>query len=114
MGQQNITYFNQDNIQQKYQVLSEDYAKRKIIYTHYRVGGDVEKDRWMHAYLMQETLCTTNCEIVDYIWMKINGELDDCTNDIAPMDINVMQETLNITDVNECITEQCGWDNIQW
>jgi hypothetical protein len=114
MGVQNIKYKNQDNLQEKFQKLSMDYAKRKWIYDHYRVGQEVEKDRWMNAYLMQETLCNTNCEIVDYIWMKVNGFLNNCYDDIQPIDINVIKMEYAVYNINNYITEQVKWSEAQW
>lgn len=114
MGQQNIKYKTQESLSNHYQELSEDYAKKKWIFDHYRVGEEVEKDRWMNAYLMQETLCKTNCEISDYIWMKINGFIKDDYEDIEPVDINIIKMEYNVYNINNYISEQVKWSDVQW
>lgn len=114
MGQQNVKYKTQESLQNHFQKLSENYAEKKWIYDHFRVGKEVEKDKWMNAYLMQETLCTTNCELVDYIWMKINGMLNNTYDDIQPIDINIIKMEYNVYNINNYITEQVKWSDVTW
>lgn len=117
MGVQNIKYHNQDTLQERFQNLSEDFAKRTWIYDYFRVGEKIKKDEWMNAYLMQETLCTTNCEIVDYIWRKVNGLLEEETKKKKHkkfLDLNDLYDDYNIININNYITEQATWSDIQW
>jgi len=113
LGQQNVEYYNQDSIQDHHRKRSENLARKKYVYDHYRVGEKVKMEQWKHAYLLEETFCTENCEIVDWIWMKTNGLLKGQKVGDS-IDLNIMATEYNIYNVNNYITQRATWSEVEW
>lgn len=77
MGQQNVEYYNKFSIQKKYSDISNNLARKNFVYNHYRVGKKVEKYDWRHAYMIEETFSTENCELEEWICKKTSGALEE-------------------------------------
>ena len=53
--------------------------KEEYLYDKFKVGNGVkDKNRLEHSMIMSETLCTSNCEIINFIQDKIEGLLEGC------------------------------------
>lgn len=112
MGQQSLNIKDRSSVLGKVhgELLSD--ADNKYMKDHFLVGEKVDMDKVKHNFLIEYALCTTNCEVIDWVWYKINGALPnekEQTFDILPEKTNI-----NIYNITKFVKEESNWSEIQW
>lgn len=112
MGQQSLNIKNRISVLDKAQKDLLNSADNKYMKDHFLVGETVNMDEVNHNLLINYALCTSNCEIIDWVWCKINGGLSDETN--YEFDLTPEKTNINIYNITNYIKEESTWDDIQW
>lgn len=111
MGQESIKTLNQENYYDAFKKTLLTEADKEQLYNKFKlgVGSDIERRR--HAQMFYDILCTDNCEIIDWVWDKIEGKLEgqDCKKDL-----NCLKECTSECSVDELFDECCTWEEINW
>ena len=112
MGQQSLNIKNRLSVlQQTHEELLKS-ADTKFMNDHFLVGSDCNIDKVKHNLLIDYALCTTNCEVIDWVWYKINGAFPNEKEyefDLMPEKANI-----NIYNITKYIKEEYTWSDIQW
>lgn len=112
MGQQSLNIKNRISVLDKVQKGLLKDADNKYMKDHFLVGEKVNMDKVRHNLLIEYALCTPNCEVIDWVWYKINGALPnekEQTFDMTPEKANI-----NIYNITKYVKEESTWDSVQW
>lgn len=74
MGQQSLKIKNRVEVLNQIQKELLEDADKKYMKDHFLVGEDINMDKVKHNQLIEYALCTPNCEIIDWVWYKINKD----------------------------------------
>lgn len=115
MGQESINSKTQENYFDKSKEQLICFANKEKLKINFKLGNGADKDKVRHNQILYSILCTDNCEIVDYIWDKIEGKLEniDCTKQNT-RDLNVLKSCLTDCSVDDMICDCCVWEEKTW
>lgn len=74
---QSVQTLNPEHYQHKYENRLIQMAHKENLWERFMLGEKMDKDKFIHTFLMGEKVCPTSCEMKDYIWDKIEGKLKD-------------------------------------
>ena len=80
---------------------------------HFKVGEKVDYDKLRHAQLLEEILCTDNCELIDYIYKKIAGKLEKTKRKNPIKLVKDSEEDEHTTVINNFNVSQV-WEKVAW
>lgn len=112
MGQQSLNIKNRISVLNKTQKELLKDADKKYMKDHFLVGEKVNMDKVKHNILIEYALCTTNCEVIDWVWYKINEALPnqkDKRFDLTPAKIDIID-----INIYNSIEEENKWEDVQW
>jgi hypothetical protein len=112
-GQQNFLYLTQENYFDKAESDLLKYADLLYLNKKFGIGEDVDKDKVRHSQLFYNILCTDECELIDWVWKKINGELENLEYRHKLKDPRIYNYYFGHND-SEGITECCDWAENEW
>lgn len=92
-----------ESYQDKFENKLLDFAHKYQMKHRFELGEEIPVGEMKHTLVFSNLLCNLNCEMIDYIWDKIDGKLDnkkisDC----------VKQPTVENQGCFVC------WNKIQW
>jgi hypothetical protein len=113
-GQQNYLILTQEDYFDKFEndlIKSADlfYLNRK-----FGIGDGPNIDKLRHSQMLHNILCTDECELIDWVWKKINGESEDTTHKIKMNDFQVYDIPFGINELNNKTNECCNWAQLEW
>lgn len=112
-GQQNYEYLTQENYFDKAEEGLLQAADQYHLIKKFGIGREVDKDKLRHDQLFYSILCTDECELVDWVTRKINGDLDGRANKLRMRDFKVYDIPYGQNEINQ-ISECCDWNSIEW
>jgi hypothetical protein len=112
-GQENYLYLTQENYFDKSESDLIQGADLYYLNKKFGVGNDVDKDRIRHAQLFYNILCTDECELIEWVNKKINGDLEDIKYKSPIKNFRIYDEPYGQDDSNK-ITECCDWSSLEW
>lgn len=114
MGQQSLLTLTQDNYVFKFE--NELIKQADLLYLKEKFALETEynKNKALHAYLMIETLDNCECELVNWVHLKLSGmlenvRLDKKTNKLVPLKytaVQIINQTFNKS--NDL------WESVEW
>lgn len=112
-GQQNFRELSQENYFDKFE---DDLLRQADLYylnKKFGIGQDVDKDKLRHSQMFYNILCTDECELIDWVSKKINGDLEGVKYRSKLEDFKIYDEPYGCDD--SCnLTSCCNWAEIQW
>lgn len=115
MGQQSLYIKNRSQIiKTTKKELLEDSDKR-YLKKHFLLGKEINKDKVKHNLLIEYALNTINCEIIDWVWYKINGAMKE--NDRQNYRYNCMlpeKANINVKKVYKYTQTENVWEKVEW
>jgi hypothetical protein len=112
-GQQNFLYLTQENYFDKFENNLLKYADLLYLNKKFGVGEDVDKDKVRHSQLFYNILCTDECELIDWVWKKINGDLEELDYSVNLKDFKIFETPYGHQDSDE-ISQCCDWAVNEW
>jgi hypothetical protein len=112
-GQQNFLYLTQENYFDKFEKDLLKQADLLYLNKKFGVGEEVNIDKVRHSQMFHNILCTDECELIDWVWKKINGELEDMDYKPILKDFKVYDSPFGQSDCDS-ITECCDWAENEW
>ena len=70
------------------------------------------KDKFLHAQLYKDILCTDDCEVLNWVDKKIRGALE--CEDIEIVDLKSLQTKKRDITINNYYNLENDWTNISW
>lgn len=121
MSTKNIKYVDRDSYLEKSESmllsLSDAYFNKK----RFLLGEGADKDKVIFYLQMNKSLCTKNCEMIEFIQDKIDGKLQDCGVKIKKLqtfsnylEAIVEHLTSKFLSKEDVISECCGWEEASW
>lgn len=74
---QSLQTINPQYYQEKYENKLINLAHKENLWDRFMLGEKMDKDMFLHTFLMGNKVCPSSCEMKDYIWDKIEGKLKD-------------------------------------
>lgn len=112
MGQQSLYIKNRLSILKDTQNRLLKSADNKYLKDHFKVDVDFDEDILKHDMLIEYALCTPNCEVIDWVWCKINGVIDN--KKYYEFDLIPQQTNINIYNITNYVKENCTWETVEW
>lgn len=110
MGQQSLKIKNRLSIIDSTKKELLEMANERYLHEHFLLGCDIDEDKLKHNLLIKYALCTTNCEVIDWVWYKISGALL-CEK---KYEFDLVPQSANIYSITQYIKEENTWDAVQW
>ena len=121
MSTKNIKYTTRESYLHKSEemlmLLSDQYFNKK----RFLLGEGADKDKVTFYLQMNNSLCTKNCELINFIQDKIEGRLLKCGVNIGELTdfssyVKASEDHLNTKCCNgdDIISECCGWEEVEW
>ena len=114
-GQVQIKKYDQESL---YDYHSEKLLKQADLYymqKKFALKTEYDELRTIHSYLLQDALCDDDCEIVNFIYKKLTGQLEKTRKKKKQKTSKLIEEDNNIIINNYYATEQLEWtDGVQW
>lgn len=111
-GQVQIEYINTDRLYVESQEEMQTQFDWWYMKDKFALKTNYNQTKLFHTLFMQNILCPSNCEIENWITLKIEGKLDAedlTTTNLKPL--NSKLQTVNIT--NNYITNST-WSQVDW
>ncbi len=80
---------------------------------HFRIGDKVDYDKLRHAQLLERILCTESCELIDYIYKKIAGTLENKKSKKPHKKIKREEDDERTIIINN-FNDKNYWEEILW
>jgi hypothetical protein len=112
-GQENYLYLTQEDYFDKAESDLLKGADQYYLNKKFGIGEDVNKDKIRHAQLFYGILCTDECELIEWVNKKINGDLEGVHYKPSMKDFKIYDEPYGQNDSNK-ITECCDWSSLEW
>ena len=78
MSTQQILPKSKENYYQKISEITRCSANNYYMYSHFRIGENINYLEVMYYNELKRILCEDNCELIDWIKKKLEGRLEDC------------------------------------
>lgn len=112
-GQQNFLTLTQENYFDKFEKDLLRYADLLYLNKKFGIGEDVDKDKVRHSQLFYNILCTDECELIEWVSKKINGDLENIDYKPIIKDFKIYDMPFGTEDSCD-ITECCNWAENEW
>jgi hypothetical protein len=112
-GQQNFLYLTQENYFDKFENDLLKHADLYYLNKKFGVGEDVNIEKVRHSQMFYNILCTDECELIDWVWKKINGDLEGLEFKLTLKDFKIYDTPFGQDDSDD-ISSCCGWAENQW
>ena len=110
-GQVQLKKYDQESL---YDYHSEKLLKQADLYymqNKFALKTEYDELKTIHSYLLQDILCTDECEIINFLNKKLRGALGDENIDIV--DLKTMQTKYR--DINNYyVNEKFSWTDNEW
>lgn len=112
-GQQNFLNLSQENYFDKFEQDLLNQADLLYLNKKFGIGKDVDKDKLRHSQMFHNILCTDECELIDWVWKKINGDLEGIDYKPVLKDFKIYETPFGQDDCDG-ITSCCNWADLEW
>jgi hypothetical protein len=112
-GQENFLTLTQENYFDKFEKDLLNQADLLYLNKKFGVGDEVNMDKVRHSQMFHNILCTNECELIDWVWKKINGELENLKYKHKLKDPRIYNHHFGHENSEE-ITECCDWAENEW
>jgi hypothetical protein len=112
MSQQQINRISAEKYLEKAQETLKKQADLFYLEEHFKIDSKYDRDKFIHAQLYKDILCTDDCEILNWVDRKIRGKLDGKVK--LSKDKKILPNTPDII-VNNYYTLNNEWqETIDW
>lgn len=112
-GQQNYLYLSQEDYFDKAEEEILRAADLQYIVKKFGVGEGPDKDKLRHNQLFYNILCTDECELIEWVSKKINGDLDGRAHKLKMKDFKIYDSNYGYNNSDQ-ISSCCDWAEIEW
>lgn len=72
---QSVQTISPEYYQEKYEKRLLNLANKENLWERFMLGEKMDKDLFLHTFFMIDKVCPINCEVYNFIWDKIEGNL---------------------------------------
>jgi len=113
-GQVQLNTANQDYYYNKSAEMMLKQADLYYMKEHFAITSNFDKYKFMHSQLMTEVLCDDDCEIVNFIYKKLTGQLVHKKKKKKFSPSQCLEDSQNIT-INNYYNVNPEWENtVDW
>ena len=109
-GQVQILEINKDSLFEKFSNTLLKQADLLYLKEKFAIQSEYSQSKAFHAYLMQEVLCTDDCEIINFLNKKLRGELGDENIDI----VNLKTMQTKYRDINNYYYSAATYEKVEF
>ena len=115
-GQVQILEINKDSLFEKFSNTLLKQADLLYLKEKFAIQSEYNQSKAFHAYLMQEVLCTNNCELINYVEDKIAGRLEDTVRKSRQTRLQELIQKLakQNKQIEDEIEQKVFWSDTQW
>ena len=109
-GQVQILEINKGSLFEKFSNTLLKQADLLYLKEKFAIQSEQSQSKAFHAYLMQEVLCTYDCEIITFLNKKLRGALGDENIDI----VNLKTMQTKYRDINNYYYSAANYEKVEW
>lgn len=113
-GQENYLELSQEGYFDKFEKDVLVNADLYYLNKKFGVGKELDRDKLKHSQMFYNILCTDECELIDWVFKKINGDIEDCNHKIKIGDFRIYDMPYGIDHLNTTINGYCNWEKVEW
>jgi hypothetical protein len=108
-GQQQILVLNQESLFEKF--AKENLRQADLYYAEkkFKVGEGMDELKALHSYILKDVLCEDDCEIVNFLYKRITGQLECSKRRKNKSVLKHIEDNDNITVINNYYTQPFEW-----
>ena len=112
MSQQQINRISAKKYLEKANSTLQREADLYYLEKHFMLETKYNKDKFLHAQLYKDILCTDDCEVLNWADKKIRGALE--CGDIKVVDLHSLQTQKQDITINNYYNTENEWTTIEW
>lgn len=112
-GQIQILEINKDSLFEKFSNILLEQADLLYLKEKFAIQSEYDKSKAFHAYLMQEVLCTDDCEIITFLNKKLEGKDIKLRNKKEQEKTRISEEYEQVVN-NYYIYNNDVWEETEW
>lgn len=109
-GQVQILEINKDSLFEKFSNTLLKQADLLYLKEKFAIQSEYSQSKAFHAYLMQEVLCTDDCEIIAFLNKKLRGALKDENIEI----VNLPELKTKYRDINNYYYTAANYETVEF
>ena len=109
-GQVQILEINKDSLFEKFSNILLKQADLLYLKEKFAIQSEYSQSKAFHAYLMQEVLCTDDCEIIKFLNKKLRGALKDENIEI----VNLPELKTKYRDINNYYYTAANYETVEF
>ena len=109
-GQVQILEINKDSLFEKFSNTLLKQADLLYLKEKFAIQSEYSQSKAFHAYLMQEVLCTDDCEIITFLNKKLRGALKDENIEI----VNLPELKTKYRDINNYYYTAANYETVEF
>ena len=109
-GQVQILEINKDSLFEKFSNTLLKQADLLYLKEKFAIQSEYSQSKVFHAYLMQEVLCTDDCEIIKFLNKKLRGALKDENIEI----VNLPELKTKYRDINNYYYTAANYETVEF
>jgi len=113
-GQQQLDKYSKETLYQKAINTLLNQADLKYVNEHFKIGEKRSILKFKHAQLFEETLCTEDCTLSNWIDKKIKGKLQKTKIKKKNDFIEVIEDNNIYVTNNYYYNLDKTWDSVEW
>ncbi len=112
-GQQQIEVKNQEVYYEKYLSNLKKEADLYFLEKRFALDTDFDRQKMRYSQLLEKTLNNDTCELMDWVWKKIEGKLINRVGR-PTKDLNVITSIVPDITINNIFNINDDWDSLSW
>ena len=109
-GQIQILEINKDSLFEKFSNALLKQADLLYLKEKFAIQSEYSQSKAFHAYLMQEVMCTDDCEIIKFLNKKLRGALKDENIEI----VNLPELKTKYRDINNYYYTVANYETVEF
>ncbi len=111
MSQQQINRKSAENYLEKAQDTLKRQADLFYLEEHFKISSKYDRNKFIHAQLYKDILCTDDCEILNWVDRKIRGKLE---GEIKLSEDSKIQPNTPDIIINNYYSVEADYEQVSW
>ena len=116
MSTQSILEISRERYREEAEETLLQFSDKYFYDKHFKLGCGIDRDKILHYMIIDRSLCTNNCELINYVEDKIAGRLEDTVRKSRQTRLQELIQKLakQNKQIEDEIEQKVFWSDTQW